>query len=212
VQNITTELHDVLTKLGVREPYVLLGHSIAGFYTLYYAHRYPAAVSAVIGVDPTVPAMKAGSGGTNGLLASVVGGALRMLRTIGVVRAVFAIAPSLAGPQGGAFTTDELARIHAMAIWNFGNPAVADETARVASNAKALQGITYPDGLPVLTFLSTHSIATIPNWLQQHEAQLQNVQHHEIVVLHGGHYLHWTQSKVMAEKINAFLGQYAGRP
>jgi hypothetical protein len=97
----------------------------------------------------------------------------------------FAIAPSLAEPQGGAFTADELARIHAMAIWNFGNPAVADETARVASNAKALQGITYPDGLRVLTFLSTHSIAAIPNWLQQRTTQLQNVQHHEIVVLHG---------------------------
>jgi hypothetical protein len=133
-----------------------------------------------------------------------------MLRTIGVVRAAFAIAPSLAGPQGSAYTAEELAQIHAMAIWNFGNAAVTDETRGVASNAKALEGITYPDGLPVLTFLSTHSIATIPNWLQQ--TQLQNVRHHEIVVLHGGHYLLWTRSKVMAQKINAFLGRYGGSP
>lgn len=211
VQNITTELHDVLTKLGVGEPYVLLGHSIAGFYTLAYAHRYPQAVSAVVGIDPTVPAMKAGSARTNGLV-SVVGGALRMLRTIGVVRAAFAIDPSLADPKGSAYTADELARIHAMAIWNFGNRAVADETNRVATNAKALQGITYPDRLPVLDFLSTDSVSSIPNWVQQHDNQLQNVKHQEVIVLDGGHYLHWTQSKVMAEKITAFLGQYLGRP
>ena len=41
VQNITAELHDVLSKLGAPKPYVLVGHSIAGFYTLSYAHRYP---------------------------------------------------------------------------------------------------------------------------------------------------------------------------
>ena len=94
-----------------------------------------------------------------------------------------------------------------MTIWNFGNAAVADETNRTGSNARALQGVTYPDRLPVLDLLSTDSVATMPNWVQQHEDQLRNVQHHEVVVLDGGHYLHWTQSKAMAEKITAFLGE-----
>ena len=65
VQNITAELHDVLSKLGAQKPYILVGHSIAGFYTLSYAHQYPTEVSAVVGIDPTVPAAKAGSGGTS---------------------------------------------------------------------------------------------------------------------------------------------------
>ena len=59
VDNITAELHDVLSKLNVEKPFVLAGHSIAGFYTLAYANRYPKEVSAVIGIDPTVPAAKA---------------------------------------------------------------------------------------------------------------------------------------------------------
>ena len=62
VQNITAELHDALAKLAAPKPYILVGHSIAGFYTLSYAHRYPDEVSAVVGIDPTVPAAKAGSG------------------------------------------------------------------------------------------------------------------------------------------------------
>ncbi len=42
---------------------------------------------------------------------------------------------------------------------------------------------------------------------QMHENQLRNVQHDEVVVLDGGHYLHWTQSQAMAAKITAFLGE-----
>ena len=47
----------------------------------------------------------------------------------------------------------------------------------------------------------------MPNWVRLHEDQLRNVQHHEVVVLDGGHYLHWTQSKAMADKITAFLDE-----
>jgi pimeloyl-ACP methyl ester carboxylesterase len=208
VQNITAELHDVLSKLGVQTPYILVGHSIAGFYTLSYAHRYPQDVSAVVGIDPTVPAAKAGSGGM-GLPFHAVG---TVLRTTGLVRAAFTVSPGLAEPEGSAYTADERARIRAMAIWNFGNAAVADETNRTGSNAKALQGVTYPDGLPVLDILSTDSVATLPHWVESHENQLRNVRHHEVVVLDGGHYLHWTQSEAMAEKIIAFLEEDPERP
>jgi pimeloyl-ACP methyl ester carboxylesterase len=201
VQNITAELHDVLSKLGAPRPYILVGHSIAGFYTLSYAHRYPQEVSAVVGIDPSVPASEAGSGGM-GLPFRAVGA---VLGTTGVVRAANTAFPGLAEPTGSAYGADERAQMRAMTIWNFGSAAAADETNRIGSNAKALQGVTYPDGLPVLGLLSTDSVATIPNWVRSHEDQLRNVEHHEVVVLDGGHYLHWTQSKAMAEKITAFL-------
>jgi pimeloyl-ACP methyl ester carboxylesterase len=202
VQNITAELHDVLSKVGAPRPYILVGHSIAGFYTLAYAHRYPDEVSAVVGIDATVPAAEAGSAGTSGLPFHALG---TVLRTIGVVRAAITLAPGLAEPNGSAYTADQRARIRAMTIWNFGNAAVADETDRMGSNAEALQGVTYPDRLPVLALLSTDSVAMTPDWLATHEDQLSNVRHHEVVVLNGGHYLHWTQSKAMADKITTFL-------
>lgn len=50
------------------------------------------------------------------------------------------------------------------------------------------------------------------NWLREHQAQLQNVQRHEIVVLEGGHYLQWTQSRAMVDKITSFLAANLGRP
>jgi len=202
VQNITAELHDVLAKIGAPKPYILVGHSIAGFYTLSYAHRYPQEVSAVVGIDPTVPAGKAGSGGTSGLPVHAVGAALT---ASGLVRAAFTLSPGLAEPKGNAYTNEARAQIRAMSIWNFGNAAVSDETNRTGSNATALRGVTYPDSLPVLDLLASESVAMDQNWVQLHEDQLRNVQHHEVVVLDGGHYLHWTQSKAMADKITAFL-------
>ena len=57
----------MLSKLAITGPYILAGHSIAGFTTLYYANKYPAEVSAVIGIDPSGPRsmrLRRGSCGT----------------------------------------------------------------------------------------------------------------------------------------------------
>lgn len=202
LENITAELHDVLSKLNVEKPYVLAGHSIAGFYTLSYANRYPDELSAVIGIDPTLPSADAsaaepGSGGID---------VFRILDVIGVVRAANTIEPNLAEPTGDAYTVEERRRMRLMSIWNFGNAALTDETRRIGSNATALRGITYPDALPVLEFLSADSVVAESDWVARHEVQLRNVRRQEIVVLDGPHYLHWTQSKAMARKITDFLG------
>jgi pimeloyl-ACP methyl ester carboxylesterase len=201
VQNITTELHDRLAKIGAPQPYVLVGHSIAGFTMLSYVHRYPGEVSAVVGIDPTVPSAKAGSMGASGLPVHALGAALRLT---GLVRLAYTLT-GLAEPGGSAYTPDQRAQMRALAIWNFGNAAVSDEIDRSGSNAGALRGVAYPDELPVLEFLSSASIASDPQWLVSHRQQLSNVRRHEIVVLDGGHYLHWTQAGAMADKITAFL-------
>jgi pimeloyl-ACP methyl ester carboxylesterase len=203
VENISTELHEVLSRLDIEQPYTLIGHSIAGFYTLDYANRYPKEVSAVVGIDPTVAAGKADTA------APPTGGVnwLRVFSSTGVVRGINSLVPALAEPDGDAYTASERDRIRLMTSWNFGNSAVTDETRRIAVNARALQGMTYPDDVPVLTFLSEASIATMPHWRELHEDQLRNVKHHELIVLDGGHYLHWTQSTAMASKITGFLGQ-----
>jgi pimeloyl-ACP methyl ester carboxylesterase len=204
-KNISTELHEVLGKLNLGQPYVLAGHSIAGFYTLDYANRYPEEVSAVIGIDPTVPAAKSGP-------VEVPPGGVsleRMLSITGVVRAVLAVAPALGDPDGNAYTPDERERMRLMMSWNLGNPAVADETARIGNNAAELRGVSYPDELPVLAFLSGAGSPAARAKAEALENLLKNVQHHEIVTLDGGHYLHWTKAKTMAESIRTFLGNRA---
>ncbi|MGO4805121.1 alpha/beta fold hydrolase [Arthrobacter sp. 2MCAF15] len=209
VENIAEELHEVLSKLGISAPYVLAGHSIGGFSTLYYANKYPAEVSAVIGIDPTVPTRQRSTGATPGpneMPAADYWWA-HTPSTAGLVR--WATALGFGEPGGDGFTTAERQQMRQMTSWNFGNQAVIDETLRMGENAAKLQDVRYSDTLPVLEFLSQDTMNQQPDWYVLHERQLANVRHCELVVLQGEHYLHWTQSKAMAAKISQFLRQFS---
>ena len=205
VENISTELHEALSSLDIKEPYVLAGHSLGGLYTLDYANRYPSEVSAVIGIDSTVPTAQfekeaaANGGGIAGI--NITG----IVSTIGLIRTAVWIAPSVVDPKSDDYTPSEIERMRQMTSWNFGNAVVADEASQMASNVAALREVTYPENLPVLHFLASDNVASTPDWLDSHKDQLQNVSRHEIVELEGQHYLHWTQSKAMADKITQFL-------
>jgi hypothetical protein len=115
------------------------------------------------------------------------------------------VAPGLAEPDGDAYTPQERERMRLMMSWNFGNQAVADETARIGNNASDLRGISYPDGLPVLAFVADSGSPEAAGKAAALENLLKNVKRHKSVPLSGGHYLHWTQSKPMAEAIRSFL-------
>lgn len=200
-ENISTELHDVLAKLQVRQPYVLAGHSIAGFYMLDYANRFRGEVSAVVGIDATIP--KPGHGQVEEPQPGI--NIERALSFTGLLRAVTAVAPGLLDPDSDAYTEDELRRMRLMMSWNFGNPAVADESARIANNAAALRGVAYPDDLPVLAFIADEKTDSTATRTSATENLLKNVKHHRIITLEGGHYLHWTQAARMAAEIRTFL-------
>jgi pimeloyl-ACP methyl ester carboxylesterase len=51
--DVVTELHTLLTTAGVPGPYVLVGHSLGGLFTLLYARTYPDQVAGMVLVDPT---------------------------------------------------------------------------------------------------------------------------------------------------------------
>jgi pimeloyl-ACP methyl ester carboxylesterase len=209
IENISEELHEVLAKLAIPLPYILVGHSIAGFTTLYYANKYPEEVSAVIGIDPTVPAGSASTAESPATADMPVSGNFweRIPSTTGLVR--WAAALGLADPAGDSFTTTERDEMRKLVSWNFGNAALTDETNRIGENAHKLQALNYPDTLPVLQFVSQETMTQDPEWLPAHQRQLLNIKRHELVILDGPHYLHWTQSKAMAKRIGEFLNPSA---
>lgn len=154
IENITEELHEVLAKLGIMGPYVLVGHSIAGFTTLHYANKYPAEVSAVIGIDPTVPTATTAPSDAPAPAELPPSGNFweRMPSTIGQVR--WAAAVGLTDPDSDSYTTAEIDQMRMLQSWNFGNQALTDETNRIGENSLKIQALRYPDQLPVLQFLA----------------------------------------------------------
>lgn len=200
-ENISTELHEVLSKLQVRQPYVLAGHSIAGFYLLDYANRYRPEVAAVVGIDATIP-----KPGDHPVTEPETGvNWVKLLAAMGLVRAAAAVAPGVFDPDSHAYSDEELQRMRTMMLWNLGNPAVADETARIGNNAAALRGVTYPVDLPVLAFVADEGDGRAAAKTAAAQELLRNVTRHEVLPLQGGHYLHWTQAGRMAEEIRRFL-------
>ena len=49
---VTSELRELLRTAGVPAPYLLVGHSLGGFYARHYAHRFPGEVAGLVLLDP----------------------------------------------------------------------------------------------------------------------------------------------------------------
>lgn len=60
--HVVDELRGVLRDLGLRPPYVLVGHSLGGLYMQLYARRHPDEVAALVLVDSTHPEQLKGAG------------------------------------------------------------------------------------------------------------------------------------------------------
>lgn len=195
VENITTEIHEVLGRLGVRGPVILVGHSVGGIYARYYANTYPGEVSAIIGIDPTPATPSSLEVGAPSQVDAVLAG-------IGLIRWGSTLMPDLIQPPGTAYTPDERQRIAAMTKWNYGNLSVADEWAQLGANSTKASAHSLPRDLPVLGFVSSESIKTIPGWLEKHQAELADVTTRELQTVEGAHYLHRTQSSLLGRAIS----------
>jgi hypothetical protein len=126
----------------------------------------------------------------------------------GWVRWMTALDPAITAPSApvGVYSERDIEQIRLMTIRNYANPAVIDENNRSAENFAAVAGLSYPTGLPVLAFVSQQLIDASTEWRPAREQQLASLDRSELVVLDGGHYLHWTHSREMAEKLRRFLG------
>lgn len=54
-ENMVQEIRTALNKLNIDPPYILMPHEISGLYSLYYANKYPSEVSAIVGLDMSLP-------------------------------------------------------------------------------------------------------------------------------------------------------------
>ncbi len=54
-ENMVQEIRTALNKLNIEPPYILMPHSMSGLYSLYYANNYSSEVSAIVGIDMSLP-------------------------------------------------------------------------------------------------------------------------------------------------------------
>lgn len=199
-ENITTELHQTLTALGVHRPYTLVAHSVGALYALDYVNRFPGEVRGVVTIDGQVP--------LDGPVPDE-GRASRWTRlwsTTGVLRWVSAFEPTLL-VQAPDDTYPEPVRrtMRTLALRNDAGPALVEENHREAQNVEAARRLAYPAALPVLAFVAQDNMDALADWYPAHQRQLAGLDRSELVVIDDGHYLHHRHAHEIAETIRAFL-------
>lgn len=192
VDNITNEIHEALQQLNINK-YILMGHSISGIYGLDYVNKYPNEVTAFAGIDTSFPTQPTEVMDT----ASV-----SLLQKSGFYRLLVKLNPALIMTPDVDEATKQ--QIKMITLKNTMNPDIVSEAQLLPTNFKAVQGLEFPKNLPVIFFLVQND-ADIKNWKTQHEEQIKNSVNGKVVLLDGTHYLHYTQSKAIADDLKKFI-------
>lgn len=193
--NIVSEIHEALQSLKINN-YTLMGHSISGIYSLAYVNQYPNEVKGFVGLDSSVPALK-----EEQKIDSSVTTPIKWFRDLGFHR----IQLKLSDDQYEGLPYDEATKqqINILIRKNMYNNTQLNEAEHMNSNFTAAESLVFPDNLPLLFFVQANNPAT-DRWIPEHEKQVKQSNHGEMVLLEAGHYVHRTHFKEIAEKVRVF--------
>lgn len=192
VDNITNEIHEALQQLKINK-YILMSHSISGIYGLDYVNKYPNEVTAFAGIDTSFPTQPTEVMDTE---------SVSLLQKSGFYRLLVKLNPAqIMTPDVDEATKEQIKMI---TLKNTMNPDIVSEAQLLPTNFKAVQGLQFPKNLPVIFFLVQND-SEDKDWIPQHEEQIKNSLHGKIVPLDGTHYLHYTQSKAIADDLRSFM-------
>lgn len=192
VDNITNEIHEALQQLKINK-YILMSHSISGIYGLDYVNKYPNEVTAFAGIDTSFPTQPTEVMDTE---------SVSLLQKSGFYRLLVKLNPTqIMTPDVDEATKEQIKMI---TLKNTMNPDIVSEAQLLPTNFKAVQGLQFPKNLPVIFFLVQND-SEDKDWIPQHEEQIKNSLHGKIVPLDGTHYLHYTQSKAIADDLRSFM-------
>ncbi len=209
-ENIVEEIRGALQQLEIKPPYTLAAHSISGIYALEYINLYPEEIEAFVGIDPSVPKQMAYEEEMQ--IPQWLYYPSRLFDIVGISRMELKDDSLLAGMrESGSYSEQDLDMIKAVKGRRSASRALINENNSIAENLNALSQMTYPNNLMVLTFLAegteTASDAIFAekgydiSWKRLHEELITNPGIQTIKELPGEHYLHWTNSKEIADGI-----------
>ncbi|SFE75313.1 Pimeloyl-ACP methyl ester carboxylesterase [Paenibacillus algorifonticola] len=193
-ENIVSEIHEALQSLKI-DRYILMGHSIAGIYGIDYANKYTSEVSAFVGIDSSVPTQP-------GMDAELPVTTFKLLKESGFLRLVVKVS----GDPYDGLPYDEATKeqLTMLSLKNSNSPTTLNEMKNISSNFKAAEHLTFPKELPIIFFIQANN-EEIATWIPLHEEQVKDSIHGKVMTFEGGHYLHHTKSKEIAQNFKAFM-------
>lgn len=194
IENVVRELHACVEALGYGE-YYLMGHSLGGLYSLYWANQYPEEVQGFIGIDPSVPGMNdeqpfpVSITAINKISAYIT----KAMNGVGLTRLMTVGHPENAvyADTTYPYTEQELELYRLLSLDKAYNKTVMNEMKYLDANVETTRGMRFPDQMTVLQFVSGSNCDLLSTWEQLHWDVLPENGRGEVVRLEGSHYLHF---------------------
>lgn len=196
--NITAEIRAALTSAGFKPPYILMPHSVSGVYSEYYAARYPGEVTAIIMLDTT----STGKFITDKNMPRFVYGIAMGQQECGLTRITMSLMPPMQKVENG-YTEKE---INDFRLFNFHvlNDTMIDQSLRTLENINEVNGIPFPQDIPVLKIISMQSLKKVGEAYQsEHLSRLGAGV--ESMTIDSTHFIYQTHVAEICAATDAFL-------
>lgn len=199
IDTILENTREALNKSGIEAPYVLCPHSMSGIEALYWAQKYPDEVSAIIGLDMSVPKAY-----ENLKVNTFVMRILQFAANIGITR--IGNFSESAAIKGGTLTDNEKNIYRAIFFTRTMTDDMINEAAAIKTSAAKVGSADILD-VPMLMFCSDGSGGTGFSKEDWHKIQADFAEQNgvEIVYLDCGHYVHDYEYIKIAEKVSDYL-------
>lgn len=208
VENIVEEIRTSLQTAQIEGPYIIMPHSLAGIYSMYYADKYPKEVEAVIGIDPTLPQALEYFDEAAPKLSSY----FRFLAPTGIARLTLLLNSDnfLPAAEEGTYSEENLTMTKAILAWKGYNKNIIEEANAIQENVEKTKELSFPSQLPVMIFMKEDDKVTEDGKSMEtfYKQQLRSVENERLIALKGHHYLHWKNYKRISEEIKEFADSF----
>jgi len=182
IDNIVSELRNVIKDKLKIERYYLVGHSLGGLYSLYWSNKYPNEISGFIGFDTIVPEIET-INNYDGILNKLNFINDKFVKSDNKEKELFS---SLY--QKFDYTGEEMEMFRVMSTQNEFNKSIKNEYSLIKYNLKMTQGMKFPKTVPVINFICSDSTDSYPTWNSIHVNVGNESTTNDVITLTGNHF------------------------
>lgn len=201
VENYCEELHELMEYLGY-DRYTIIGHSLAGLYSLYYANTYTDEVEAFIGIDASVPhqsdiAPWIAKADNTRIMYKIIN--VAYVKS-GIERLLYELSFDQTMKQIPTLTDADREKVLAMYCTASLTDTQMNEIDKMPDNMKKCYDMKFPVEVPVLYVLAKSNCDNMPKWEDIHKDLVTNIRS-KVSVIEGEHYLHFTNLDGLVSEI-----------
>jgi pimeloyl-ACP methyl ester carboxylesterase len=210
-RQIADELHTLLMNAGIAEPYVLVGHSLAGKNVRLFALTHPEQVAGMVLVDARSEYVDANTSPAEVQAFQKASAAqailYRVARSVGLVRLIGA-------SLWGAPTMPRETRTEGMLLQTSprGVDAQTAEGLERATDDAQLQAAPSLGDRPLIVVAAGQKVAHDPIWAEAQRRQAALSSNGRLIVAEGsGHAIHWEQPTLVIDAVRQVVDDVRSR-